>query len=117
MCVLLKYIIIQKLQVAAAEAIRKEKEAKEKQIETIPPLRLSKHLDESSRSGAPPQPALNTDNIQNGLQKAQNEESKQVHFEETEEQGDYEEDYEHDYDHNDDSDRYYNEVSVVGMEI
>ncbi|CAH0722701.1 unnamed protein product, partial [Brenthis ino] len=112
---------VRKLQVAAAEAIRKEKEAKETQFESIAPLRLPKHLGESARAEASFQPSTakepssvveEPENNQNGLQKSQNsDESKQVHFEEPEEDhGDYEEvDYEHDYDHNEDSDGYYNE--------
>ncbi|XP_047533954.1 E3 SUMO-protein ligase RanBP2 [Vanessa atalanta] len=123
---------VRKLQVAAAEAIRKENEAKEKPFEGIAPLRLPKHLESDARSdiflktsqaqsGSKPE----TENSQDANNKISDvnkfegseipkssevEVSKQVHFEkQQEEQEKYDEDYEHGYDHNEDSDGYYNE--------
>ncbi|XP_045529661.1 E3 SUMO-protein ligase RanBP2 [Pieris brassicae] len=85
---------VRKLQVAAADAIRKEKEEKENPFESLAPLRLPKGMAESSRADAS-QPE--TSQRENG---DQTDGVKQVHFEN-------EEEYEHDYD--EDYDGYYNE--------
>ncbi|XP_045510672.1 E3 SUMO-protein ligase RanBP2-like [Colias croceus] len=120
---------VRKLQVAAAEAIRKEKEANENPVGGIAPLRLPKHLQDSARadkamsslSSAFGQSSTTSqnrdrstenDNKQNGIFQSSDSSAglKQVHFEEQQEQDEDEEDYEHDYDeHAGDSEDYYNE--------
>ncbi|XP_022125731.2 E3 SUMO-protein ligase RanBP2 [Pieris rapae] len=85
---------VRKLQVAAADAIRKEKEEKENPFGNVAPLRLPKGMAESSRADVS-QPE--TSQKENG---EQSDGAKQVHFE-------AEEEYEHDYD--EDYDGYYNE--------
>ncbi|XP_050349584.1 E3 SUMO-protein ligase RanBP2-like [Nymphalis io] len=118
---------VRKLQVAAAEAIRKENDAKVKQFEGIAPLRLPKHLESDARSDiflkSTPQTQSGSKSETEKSQisdvkkfegsetpKSSEVEVKQVHFEkQQEEQGEYDENYEHGYDHNEDSDGYYNE--------
>ncbi|XP_041973959.1 E3 SUMO-protein ligase RanBP2-like [Aricia agestis] len=106
---------IHKLQVAAAEAIRKEKEEKESEMKTVTPLRMPKHLQSSARAddaiaAKSVQPFAETEQkhepqVQFDLNQSQ-EDHDQYEYENygDEDYNDYEE-----YDHNENSDEYYNE--------
>lgn len=126
------YYYPQKLQVAAADAIRKENEAKERHVGSVNP----KHLEPetlvetftSNIQATSSESRQATDYYQDFKSKSSLEQkvedsethkspvteaTKQVHFEKDQEQVEYHEEYEHGYDHNEDSDCYYNEVSIM----
>ncbi|CAK1548449.1 unnamed protein product [Leptosia nina] len=105
---------VRKLQVAAAEAIRKEKEEKEQKVESVAPLRLPKHLEDSARADkqisndSNQSPSSQSGGKQNGgVSQSTDSGLKQVHFEEQEEN--YDESEHYDYDEHGDYDGYYNE--------
>lgn len=123
----------QKLQVAAADAIRRENEAKERHVGSVNPKHLEPEtLVETFTSNTQATSSENrqatTDYYQDVKSKSSLEQkvedsethkspatevTKQVHFEK--DQVEYDEEYEHGYDHNEDSDCYYNEVSITSI--
>ncbi|CAH2099768.1 unnamed protein product [Euphydryas editha] len=111
---------VRKLQVAAAQAIRKENEAKEKHVDNVTPKLLEVETVQQNTetpSSASKEGIQNSQDNKSDLEQklegsetqksSVTEATKQVHFEKEEEQGEYDEDYEHGYDHNEDY--YYNE--------
>ncbi|CAG4963166.1 unnamed protein product [Parnassius apollo] len=109
---------VRKLQAAAAEAIRKEKETSVVEFESVAPLRLPKHLENSARAdnvilAKTEEQVVSTNTTEKDTfgdseanKGSTSVETKQVHFEETEEDDD---EYEHNYDHNEEYDDNYNE--------
>ncbi|CAH2229916.1 jg24525 [Pararge aegeria aegeria] len=115
---------VRKIQASAAQAIRNEKEGREIKFESVPPLRLPKHLEGARADSKAPSvshasvapkpdvgPSNETEKKENGdSQKAgETSDTKQVQFEEPEEgHGNYDdEDYEHDYENAEGYEYYY----------